>query len=406
MRREARARGRPARSSASAAARVAGRAERSSSPRDRRVARPPRCRAGGSRRRISRRNARQRSSAPGASSWSRSTGVSDSVTRPGRGVEHVEQRQVGGRDRLPQPLLAERPRPEALDVGHVRVQDDRERPPRLTAAARPGGRARDRGRREPQREVARGDRRREAVVERLGDAAARAWTASQPSALERELVGAQPARVEQPEQLDRAEVRARTARGTPAARYSRTCHGLPERSAPFGASVSTFGRRDVGDAVAGRSARGCARAPRRGPARARSSAGTRRSRRRRPQLDHGRARSAAFGAGVLQARVLERLGVGVDADDRGGASRASTRGAVALAAGQVDDAPAADPRRRSTRRRRGGAGTSSSPPGTSGQRALAGELQRRHAGRLVALQVELGHGGADLAADRRRRPRT
>jgi hypothetical protein len=46
---------------------------------------------------------------------------------PGRGVEHVEQRQVAGRDRLPQPLLAERPRAEALDVGHVGVEDDRQR---------------------------------------------------------------------------------------------------------------------------------------------------------------------------------------------------------------------------------------------------------------------------------------
>ena len=45
---------------------------------------------------------------------------------PGVGVEHVEQRQVGGRHRLPQPLLAERPRPEALHVGHVGVQDDAE----------------------------------------------------------------------------------------------------------------------------------------------------------------------------------------------------------------------------------------------------------------------------------------
>ena len=42
-------------------------------------------------------------------------------------VEHVEQRQVARRDRLPQPLLAERPRPEALDVGHVGVEHDRQR---------------------------------------------------------------------------------------------------------------------------------------------------------------------------------------------------------------------------------------------------------------------------------------
>ena len=42
-------------------------------------------------------------------------------------LEHVEQREVGGGHRLEQPLLAERPGAKALDVGHVRVQDDRER---------------------------------------------------------------------------------------------------------------------------------------------------------------------------------------------------------------------------------------------------------------------------------------
>ena len=85
--------------------------------------RPPRCRARATAGRTSRRKARQRSSAPGASSWSHSTGVSESVTGA-PASQHVEQRQVGGRDRLPQPLLAERPRPEALDVGQMRVQDD------------------------------------------------------------------------------------------------------------------------------------------------------------------------------------------------------------------------------------------------------------------------------------------
>ncbi len=43
------------------------------------------------------------------------------------GVEQIEQRQIAGGDRLPQPLLAERPGAEALDVGHVRVQQERER---------------------------------------------------------------------------------------------------------------------------------------------------------------------------------------------------------------------------------------------------------------------------------------
>ena len=46
--------------------------------------------------------------------------------RERRAAEHVQQRQVGGRHRLPQPLLTERPGAEALDVGHVRVQDERE----------------------------------------------------------------------------------------------------------------------------------------------------------------------------------------------------------------------------------------------------------------------------------------
>jgi hypothetical protein len=41
--------------------------------------------------------------------------------------EHVEQWQVRGRHRLPQPLLAERPRAVALDVRHVGVEDYCER---------------------------------------------------------------------------------------------------------------------------------------------------------------------------------------------------------------------------------------------------------------------------------------
>ena len=47
-------------------------------------------------------------------------------------VDQLEQRQVDARDGLPQPLLAERPRAEALDVRHVRVEHDRQRArPRL-----------------------------------------------------------------------------------------------------------------------------------------------------------------------------------------------------------------------------------------------------------------------------------
>ena len=77
--------------------------------------------------RISRRNARRRWSAPGASSWSARTGVIAERDLARVRVEHIKQRQVARRDRLPQPLLAERPRAEALDVGHVGVQDDAER---------------------------------------------------------------------------------------------------------------------------------------------------------------------------------------------------------------------------------------------------------------------------------------
>src|SRR5689334_11059078 len=57
-----------------------------------------------------------------------------------------------------------------------------------------------------QREVARRDRGREAVVERLRDPQARV-DGVPAETLDRDLVRAQPARVEQPEQLDGAELR-------------------------------------------------------------------------------------------------------------------------------------------------------------------------------------------------------
>ena len=44
----------------------------------------------------------------------------DGDRRPGL-LEHVKQRQVARRDRLPQPLLAERPRVETLHVWEVRM---------------------------------------------------------------------------------------------------------------------------------------------------------------------------------------------------------------------------------------------------------------------------------------------
>ena len=44
----------------------------------------------------------------------------------GQALRHLEHREVGPRERLEQPLLAERIGPEPLHVGHVGVQDDRE----------------------------------------------------------------------------------------------------------------------------------------------------------------------------------------------------------------------------------------------------------------------------------------
>ena len=58
--------------------------------------------------------------------------------RDRRAVEQVEQRQVHARHRLPQPLLAERPRAEALHVRHVGVEHERER---AAALAHPGRRS-------------------------------------------------------------------------------------------------------------------------------------------------------------------------------------------------------------------------------------------------------------------------
>jgi hypothetical protein len=106
-----------------------------------------------------------------------------------------------------------------------------------------------------------------------------------------------------------------------------------------------------------------------------------------PQLDHV---ALERDLRVLGPRVLERLGIGVDADDRG--RRASELGAaVALAAREVDDPAAAD--------------ALGDPAvhdqvalepvvllGDVRERALAGQVQRRDAGRLVALDVEVHRG--------------
>ena len=63
-----------------------------------------------------------RSATPRASSWSARTGVTLTVTR----FRDLEHREVGADDRVEEPLLAEGIGPEALHVGHVRVEDDRQ----------------------------------------------------------------------------------------------------------------------------------------------------------------------------------------------------------------------------------------------------------------------------------------
>ena len=108
------------------------------------------------------------------------------------------------------------------------------------------------------------------------------------------------------------------------------------------------------------------------------------------RLDHV-AREAQVGRAVAQPRVLVGVGVGVDADHAVGAARQHV-GAVALAAREVDDAHAADAPRDPLVDDQ----MAAEPVvllRDVGQRALAVERERRHAGRLVALQEEVGHEG-------------
>ena len=73
------------------------------------------------------------------------------------------------------------------------------------------------------------------------------------------------------------------------------------------------------------------------------------------------ALEAQVGPPVARRGMLVGLGIGVDPDHLGSASRPARR-SVSLTASQIGDPQASDLPRRSTRRRRGGAGTSSSPP--------------------------------------------
>ena len=199
------------------------------------------------------------------------------------------------------------------------------RRPRLTAGTPPGSPAPAAGApaRPRRSRKSRGrDRRREPAVEALRSGRARGCT--RPSrASARQLVQPQLARVVEPVAARPRRSAPRSSPANSSARYSRTCHGLPDCSAPL--------RRER----AGRSASRrtpCRRAQQRlevleHPAgllrRARSSAGTRPRRLARVGLDEV-ALEAQVAAHVAQARVLVGLRVGVDADDARARVRAST----------------------------------------------------------------------------------
>ena len=99
---------------------------------------------------------------------------------------------------------------------------------------------------------------------------------------------------------------------------------------------------------------------------------------------------AQVGAHVAQPSVLVRLRVGVHPDDARG-RRGEQVGAVALAAGHVDDPLAGGSRRDPL------VDSQVAPEpvvllGHVGQRPLAGQRQRRHPGGLVELDVFALHG--------------
>ncbi len=91
------------------------------------------------------------------------------------------------------------------------------------------------------------------------------------------------------------------------------------------------------------------------------------------------------GTGIAEPRVLVGVGVGVEPDD-GGGPPCEDIGAVPLAAGHVEHAPAGDPFGDPLVHRQ----VAAKPVvlgGDVGQRPLAGQLERRHPGRLVLLNV-------------------
>ena len=206
------------------------------------------------------------------------------------------------------------------------------------------------------------------------------WTLSQPS-----LIASSWARSlrawKRPNISTRPKCASQSARNS-SARYSFTCQGLSDFSAPGGASVSRFGVETKATPPGPSIDLKCSRIA---PGvldvldRLQEDDGVAGLGERLDQV----ALEAQVRARVAEPRVLVRFGVGVDADDARGAAGEDV-GAVALAAGHVDDALAAD------------------PPGDPlvddqvaaepvvllghvGQRPLAGQRQRRHPRWLVQL---------------------
>ena len=203
--------------------------------------RSARRRGGATRGRTSRRKVRKRSATPGASSWSQSTGVSDSVS----GAPRVEQRRAAAGRRSPSPPTAtprrtatsRSPRRRACGcagrcssgTGRSGAADGEEVERAIEVRALLG---------RAQREVARRDGRREAVVEAASVRPRRAVHVVPARVLDAPTgAGAACARG-RGRAARRSRSAPRTARGTPAARYSLRCHGLPDFSAPSGGRAS------------------------------------------------------------------------------------------------------------------------------------------------------------------------
>ena len=329
--------------------------------------------------------------------------MTESVTRPG--ARRARRAAAGRRSRSPPTATPRRtatsrsPRRRACGcAGRWRARPGG----RLMAAVRRAGPARGRALPPAQREVAHGDRRREAVVEALGDAeAARGRRPSRPCSIANWW--ARSLRAWKSPSRSTWRSGARTAPGTPPAGTRARAKGCPSAPRPRGASVSTLGVETY------------ATPPRPIRSRRRSSTAsgsctcsivcrnTTQSHVARPVSIMSRSKRQP-GPRVLQPRVLEGLRVGVHADH--GRRRARQhRAAVALAAGEVDDAAAVRARR---------------DPLVDdevaavpvvllrhvGQRALAREVERRDARRAgrAGRRARAPCAGANRSRPRARRP--